>query len=1473
MAEYKLSYTAAEIDEKIGKVGQLSTDVSGLQRNTVSLQNNVSSLQTDIQTKAEIVTLTTSEYEELETQGSTNANALYMLTDSEENNFIQVSDTMPTDEEVEIWINTSEEYDDSNSGGGNVNLTAESIADALGYTPANEAELSKKANSSELGSLAKKSTVEKTDLSSSVQTSLNKADSALQSYTETDPTVPSWAKASTKPSYTKSEVGLGNVDNVKQYSASNPPPYPVSSVNGKIGAVSLTASDVGARASTWMPTAANVGADASGTASSTMSAHNSSTSAHADIREAIQNLSNEKVDQSDIVQGPGESESQVMSQKAVTDLVSDALDNVGGNVEYETVDSVEEMTDTSKGYVLSTTGTIWVYGEVTTETEPPNKFVPSTATLNARLSGSSASVTANASAGSFVSDFIPVANMDSITPFNVRLNWEMVQSDDDKVLYFNSSKTRLESSVIASNYIPYTIANGGTLFDLKSGPNTPSWADVAYVRFQLFVKPPGTSLTSGDVENLTITFDHEGGTKTENAWYDTGLSASVAGDGGNYIKLAVQVNQNSSDIYEMRQRVTLLESDISSGATNGATISVPDYWKEYVDSKSATVKELQSPGISAFQFVWFSDMHGANGLNNAGYSQPNAGTSRTLNLGKVAQYITEKYDVPLVAISGDVMSQASHNTEQAVWDEYTAIHNILSPIDPEKLMMVKGNHDGSWCTASVNGTNVSYLKNIGTKQIYNALYRKQAEDRHRVFGPDGTYFYIDMPQHIRFYMLNSQTDGDGSVDENGYANYNAQKNAIFGQTQIDWFANSLNTVPEGWEIIVMAHTQLTLGADGPIVSGIMDAYNNRTIFSKNVSISSNYWGTNVTDNTYKTVSASVDFSNAKGEIIAYFHGHNHTDNVDTSSYTFPRIVITTSGGDVRDSNPVTRVPGTATETVLDLVTIDRDAKIIYCTRFGAGNDRIIPYGNGVVSTYNITNNLSYCINSNNSNQIVAGKSYSATIIPNDQYVLDGVSVLMGGVDITTTAYTNGIITIASVTGDIVITALASPNKTDDEGDSGLQAYGAIATSIDTDGSIYNQVGYKDYTRINSSGEAVSCDSTECFVTGFIPMKAGDTFTVNGNYILTTHEQQGSMNVAFYDANFNKLVAANMSSSYAGDRAFTDIVTNSDGYVVQATVNQNWSYIDMSAVAYVRFTFIGTGAGSSMTVFNSGDNGSTTPPVNENNEISKSTDIDGSIYNGTGYKLSTRINSSGNVVATNTTGTNPIFTTGFIPIKPNSTVRMENCWFDSTATTETMYGTTSGGANIGWYNASKTKLGVNSWLNFTDGFSNAILTNVVVNENDYCIQFDVLDHFPDLAFVRFTLTGDSTKASITIIHNEQDKPDTSNGVVLTWKLGYTCSYTAGESWSESASSGYDITEPVQVEPNTNYIMVVTNPEGIANGSARVIGATDDGIVTQVYGTWATGEHEFTTDATTTQIRLRAYSNVYASQLVWTLIKND
>ena len=73
----------------------------------------------------------------------------------------------------------------------------------------------------DLGWLAFKDTVTTNDVSAGIKASLSRADSALQSVS-------------------KSDVGLGNVANERQYSPANPPPYPVTSVNGKTGAVTVS---------------------------------------------------------------------------------------------------------------------------------------------------------------------------------------------------------------------------------------------------------------------------------------------------------------------------------------------------------------------------------------------------------------------------------------------------------------------------------------------------------------------------------------------------------------------------------------------------------------------------------------------------------------------------------------------------------------------------------------------------------------------------------------------------------------------------------------------------------------------------------------------------------------------------------------------------------------------------------------------------------------------------------------------------------------------------------------------------------------------------------------------------------------------------------------------------------------------------------------------------------------------------------
>ena len=75
--------------------------------------------------------------------------------------------------------------------------------------------------------------------------------------------------------------------------------------------------------------------------------------------------------------------------------------------------------------------------------------------------------------------------------------------------------------------------------------------------------------------------------------------------------------------------------------------------------------------------------------------------------------------------------------------------------------------------------------------------------------------------------------------------------------------------------------------------------------------------------------------------------------------------------------------------------------------------------------YTITNNLKNVTTSNSNSSIEEGLNYSANLTANSGYEISSVSVTMGGADITSKVYSNGTISITSVTGDIIITATAT----------------------------------------------------------------------------------------------------------------------------------------------------------------------------------------------------------------------------------------------------------------------------------------------------------------------------------------------------------------------------------------------------------------------------------------------------------------
>lgn len=128
-----------------------------------------------------------------------------------------------------------------------------------------------------------------------------------------------------------------------------------------------------------------------------------------------------------------------------------------------------------------------------------------------------------------------------------------------------------------------------------------------------------------------------------------------------------------------------------------------------------------------------------------------------------------------------------------------------------------------------------------------------------------------------------------------------------------------------------------------------------------------------------------------------------------------------------------------------------------------------------VQTRSITNNLTGCATSNNASSVVLNDPYSATITPNTGYSLLTLTVTMGGVDITSTAVSGGVITIASVTGNVVITAFAEAQTS---------YTNLVRTSQErTSSAVFNGIGYKNGYYISSGNE--SANANDC-MTGLIP---------------------------------------------------------------------------------------------------------------------------------------------------------------------------------------------------------------------------------------------------------------------------------------------------------------------------------------------------------------------------------------------------
>ena len=167
-----------------------------------------------------------------------------------------------------------------------------------------------------------------------------------------------------------------------------------------------------------------------------------------------------------------------------------------------------------------------------------------------------------------------------------------------------------------------------------------------------------------------------------------------------------------------------------------------------------------------------------------------------------------------------------------------------------------------------------------------------------------------------------------------------------------------------------------------------------------------------------------------------------------------------------------------------------------------------------VKTYSVTYNLNGVSSSNNTTTITENSNYNTTLSADNNLTINSVSVTVGGVNVTDSVYSNGIINIDNVNGNIVINASAI-NEGGNEGD-----------DEDSDSIIKcKNISIK-------STDGTESASTTRISTDFIPL------TISGNLSITSLTTENyQFLLRFYDGDKKYLGSAGTAWTLDGSKVY------------------------------------------------------------------------------------------------------------------------------------------------------------------------------------------------------------------------------------------------------------------------------------------------------------------------------------------------
>lgn len=607
----------------------------------------------------------------------------------------------------------------------------------------------------------------------------------------------------------------------------------------------------------------------------------------------------------------------------------------------------------------------------------------------------------------------------------------------------------------------------------------------------------------------------------------------------------------------------------------------------YITTEAQRVSALVDS--SNFNMICGSDIH-----LYSGNSAHDKSLVSAQYFGMGIKELQKRSSIDCIALAGDYsyMASSSYNVEQVERDILLTEKAI--DVNGTQIWCV-GNHD--WCY----GSGVDRM--LTADELYNLIGSKSNGVKH-TDELNRCYGYVDFPTNkIRVIYLNTNDCKDG-IANGGVTKENHGYLEFISPTQFRWVADvGLQFTESGWGVVFVSHHNLdySFGWFKQFLK-MLEAYKDGT----NVTL----WLTDYIANG-QTVGHNEAFNFAsvsnRAEIICNIHGHNHNcaeSKVSSSTdvepwlwrFCVPNICANRynesatnesriyMGEFDEDGNPVYwyKETGNAKATSFNVVSIDRTNKIIYAYIFGAGRDRAMYYGEYIPVEYSITVNATNCVDStSNPTTITEGLSASLVFTASNGYELPD-KVTVSGAEYTWNKST-GTLTLSNPTDNVSIAIVGVEVI--------LPYINQIPISTGTDGSVYNTVGYKENTRLESSGADGSASGQDAC--GFIPIGIGSSNTGSGEQVaylqgVSVEISTTTTRIAMYnkDKTFIGLVyGKQMKPSTDASASVLLYETGADGYANKLDFTRITSYYHNTGkdVAYFRISCPNVDANSIITV--------------------------------------------------------------------------------------------------------------------------------------------------------------------------------------------------------------------------------------------------------------------------------------------------